>query len=157
MPLERPNSTVVAMAWLKASGFDPARMSASLPARKDWPGPVDGYVSLGPIFANTPELYVPVQHPIVQFDCWGAFGGSAKTPNYGVANDLAERIRVAADQTTWTGVPVVTLPAGVMPVWLSSVYVVRGVARVPDDNYAHYTLDVHIGWIEREALAGVAG
>jgi hypothetical protein len=154
--LERPNATVVAKAWLYAIGFDPVRVANELPARADWPGPIDGFTTVMPLVANS-EQYVPLQHPVIQFDCWGAFGGSTKRPNHGVANDLAEKIRAAAEATMWEPVPEVALPPGVMPVWLSSIDVIRGVRRVPDENYAHYSLDVHIGWIEREALAGVAG
>jgi hypothetical protein len=154
--LELPNSTVVAKAWLYAIGFDPDRVANELPRRDNWPGPVDGFVTVLPLISNG-EAYVPLQHPVIQFDCWGAFGGSTKKPNHGVANDLAERIRAAAESTMWVDVPEVALPPGVMPVWLSSIDVIRGVQRIPDDHYAHYSLDVHIGWIERERLAGVTG
>jgi len=155
--LALPNATVVAKAWLATiDGIAADRVANELPRRADWNGAIDGFVTVLPLIANA-ELHVPIQHPIVQFDCWGAFGGSTKKPNHGVANDLAERIRQAAEATTWRGVPELELPPGVMPVWLSSVFVVRGVTRVPDDHYAHYSLDVHIGWIERDALAGVTG
>lgn len=155
--LERPNATVVAKAWLATiAGISASRVANELPMRNDWPGPVDGFITVTPL-VSSPELYVPLQHPIVQFDCWGVFGGSSKRPNHGVANNFAELIRAAADATTWTDAPEVTLPVDVMPVWLADIYVVRGVTRVPDDNFAHYSLDVHIGWIEREALAGVTG
>lgn len=155
--LVRPNATIVAKAWLATiAGIDASRVANELPSREDWQGPIDGFVTVTPL-VSSPEIYVPIQHPIVQFDCWGVFGGSSKRPDHGTANDFAERIRAAADATTWTDPPEVTLPSGVMPVWLSSVFVVRGVTRVPDENFAHYSLDVHIGWIEREALAGVSG
>jgi hypothetical protein len=155
--LEYANATSVAKAWLATIDGIPAdRVANELPARADWPGPIDGFVTVLPLISNV-EMYVPVQHPIVQFDCWGFFGGSSKKPNHGVANDFAERIRAAADATTWVGVPEVTLPAAVMPVWLTSIFIVRGVTRVPDENYAHYSLDVHIGWIERDALTGAVG
>jgi hypothetical protein len=154
---ELANATIVAKAWLATIDGIPAdRVANELPARAEWPGPVDGFVTVLPLISNT-ELYVPIQHPIVQFDCWGAFGGASKKPDHGVANDFAERIRAAADATTWTDVPEVTLPATVAPVWLTSVYVVRGVVRVPDENFAHYSLDVHIGWTERSSLTGAVG
>jgi hypothetical protein len=154
--LELPNSTVVAKAWLYAIGFDPDRVANELPRRDNWPGPIDGFVTVLPLVSNG-ESYVPLQHPVIQFDCWGAFGGSTKKPNHGVANDLAERIRAAAESTMWADVPEVALPSEVMPVWLSSIDIIRGVQRIPDDHYAHYSLDVHIGWIERDALAGAIG
>lgn len=151
------NATIVAKAWLATIDGIPAnRVANELPARADWAGPIDGYVTVLPLISNS-DIYVPVQHPIVQFDCWGVFGGASKKPDHGVANDFAERIRAAADATTWLGAPEVTLPATVMPVWLASIFVVRGVTRIPDENYAHYSLDVHIGWIERDALTGAVG
>ena len=57
----------------------------------------------------------------------------------------------------FTPLPVLELPPNVRPVWLSNVEVIRGVTWIPDPNYTHYSLDLHIGWLERDVLAGVAG
>lgn len=157
--LKHASAVIVARAWLETIADIPEvggrkQVATTLPPLAKWAD--TGFVTVGPIFPGTPEAYVPLQHPVVQFDCWAAHPHSKK-PHDGLANELAEVIRAAADANMWEPPPVLTLPSDVRPVWLSSTTVVSGVVRVPDENYAHYSLDVHIGWIERDALAGVAG
>jgi hypothetical protein len=158
--LKHASATLVALAWLETITGLPTgsngkkQIATTLPPVERWKD--TGFITVGPLFPGTPEMYVPLEHPIVQFDCWAVHRNS-KAPNDGLANELAESIREAANATMFDAPPEVTLKPGVRPVWLSQVYIVRGVVRVPDDHYAHYTLDVHIGWIERNALAGVAG
>lgn len=159
--LKHASTTLVALAWLRSLAGVPLdaggnkAVAASLPALAKWA--TSGFITLGPIFGSTDELYTPLKHPVVQLDFW-AVNATSKHPDYGLANELAEIAREAIDLTTFEGVPEIVMPAAVRPVWLSSIYAVSGVRNVPDpNNYAHYTMDVHIGWIEREALAGVTG
>lgn len=154
------NATTVALAWLRTLpglpvGTDGSKqVAATLPHVGKWAG--TGFVTVGPIFPGAPERYVPLQHPVVQFDFWAVHANSKK-PNFSVANNLAEIVRAAAESNMWSDPPELTLPPGVPPVWISGIDVVRGIVNVPDENYAHYTMDIHIGWIERDALAGVSG
>lgn len=157
--LKHANASVVARAWLEQladvprDGSGRAQVAMTLPALEKW---VDtGFITVGPIFPGTPERYVPLQHPIVQVDCWAAWKNSKK-PNY-QANELAEVVREAAESLMWAAAPVLEMPSDVRPVWLSTIDVIRGVTWVPDPNYTHYSLDLHIGWIERDALAGAVG
>jgi hypothetical protein len=159
--LKHASTTLVALAWLRTIAGLPAnsagvkQVAATLPALERWKD--TGFVSLGPVFGSARELYTPLEHPVVQLDFW-AVHATSKKAHYGLANELAEIVREAIDLTTFNGVPEVTMPVGVRPVWLSSIYSVSGVRDIPDpNNYAHYAMDVHIGWIEREALAGVTG
>lgn len=159
--LKHANTTLVALAWLRSLAGVPLdaggnkAVATTLPALAKWA--TSGFITLGPIFGSTDELYVPLKHPVVQLDFW-AVNATSKHPDYGLANELAEIVREAIDLTTFDGVPEIVMPTAVRPVWLSSIYAVSGVQNIPDpNNYAHYTMDVHIGWIEREALAGVTG
>jgi len=158
-PLKHANASVVARAWLEQladvprDGSGRAQVAMTLPALEKWAD--TGFITVGPIFPGTPERYVPLQHPIVQVDCWAAWKNSKK-PNY-QANELAEVVREAAESLMWAAAPVLEMPPDVRPVWLSTVDVIRGVTWVPDPNYTHYSLDLHIGWIERDALAGAVG
>lgn len=156
--LMHANATIIARAWLAqlsgvpVDGSGRPQVATTLPDVEKWAA--TGFITVGPIFPGTPERYVPLQHPVVQVDCWAVFRNS-KTPDFGTANELAEVVRAAADLTMVEPPPVLTLPPQVRPVWLSHTEVIRGVTRVPDELYAHYSLDLHIGWIERDALAGV--
>jgi len=154
------NSTTVALAWLRTIpgvplGDDGSKqVAASLPHVGKWAA--TGFITVGPIFPGAPERYVPLQHPVIQFDFWAVHANSKK-PNFSVANNLAEIVRAAAETNMWSDPPELELPPGVSPVWISGIDVIRGIVHVPDPSYAHFTLDVHIGWIERDALAGVIG
>jgi hypothetical protein len=156
---------VVAMAWLRSIPGLADIVSSDLPAVEKWASPAgSGFVTVGPVVGgggalsavnSGVELYAPLRHPIVQVDCWGAFLNSKKI-NHGVASGLAELVMNA----TYTDFPVsVTLPAGVAPVYLTPIYPVSEVrGPIPDpNNYAHYQLDLHIGWITQGAIPGVVG
>jgi hypothetical protein len=156
---------VVAMAWLRSiSGLENI-VASDLPAVEKWASPAgNGFVTVGPVVGGgaasqlavaAGELYVPLRHPIVQVDCWGAFLNSKKI-NHGAASRLAELIFNA----TYTDFATeITLPPGVAPVHLTPVYPVSDVrGPVPDPNdYAHYQIDLHIGWITQGAIPGVVG
>jgi hypothetical protein len=157
-----PTTPVVAMAWLRSITGLENIVASDLPEVAKWAD--TGFVTVGPVVggggalsaaASGAELYVPLRHPIVQVDCWAAFRNSKKI-NHGSATRLAELVLNA----TYTDFPVsVTLPAGVAPVHLTPVYPVSEVrGPIPDpNNYAHYQLDLHIGWITQGAIPGVVG
>jgi hypothetical protein len=156
---------VVAMAWLRSITELAAIVASELPDVAKWASPAGaGFVTVGPVVGGgassqlavaAGELYVPLRHPIVQVDFWAAFRNSKKI-NYGVAQGLAELVFNA----TFTDFPpTITMPAGVAPVHLTPIYPVSEVrGPIPDpNNYAHYQLDLHIGWIQQGAISGVTG
>lgn len=156
---------VVAMAWLRAIPGLEDIVASDLPAVEKWASPAgNGFVTVGPVVGgggpvsavnSGVELYAPLRHPIVQVDCWGAFLNSKKI-NHGAASRLAELVLNA----TYTDFPPeITLRPGVAPVHLTPVYPVSDVrGPIPDPNdYAHYQIDLHIGWIHQGALPGVVG
>jgi hypothetical protein len=101
------------------------------------------------------ELYAPLRHPIVQVDCW------ARVPE--LEEDQPRRASRLAElvlNATYTDFATeITLPSGVAPVHLTPVYPVSDVrGPIPDpNNYAHYQIDLHIGWIHQGAIPGVVG
>jgi hypothetical protein len=157
-----PTTPVVAMAWLRSIPGLESIVASDLPEVGKW---VDtGFVTVGPgvggggalsAVNSGAEIYAPLRHPIVQVDCWAAFANSKKI-NHGVASCLAETVLNA----TYTDFPPeITLPAAVAPVHLTPVYPVSDVrGPIPDpNNYAHYQIDLHIGWITQGAIPGVVG
>lgn len=155
-PLKYASTFLVATAWLRQCVDGLADIVAtSLPSTDKWE--TTGFVTCGPQFAGVPELYSPMRRPVVQVDCWAVFPGQTKKRNDGLANDLAERVVNAS--YLWTGNPTdVTLPPGVKPVHTTMIYPVSEVRWVPDPDpgMAHYAVDMHIGWIEQGAIAGVS-
>lgn len=160
-------SLVVAMTWLRTIPAIADIVASDLPAVEKWASPDGhGFVTVGPVVGGggaSPltattgtELYVPMRHPIVQVDFWAAFANSKKI-NHGVAQENAGAVWDAC----YTDFPdEITMPAGVKPVHLTPVYPVSPdlLGPIPDpNNYAHYQLALHIGWIHQGAVPGVVG
>jgi hypothetical protein len=160
-------SLVVAMAWLRTIPAIADIVASDLPAVEKWASPDGhGFVTVGPVVGGggaSPltattgtELYAPMRHPIVQIDFWAAFANSKKI-NHGVAQENAGAVWDAC----YTDFPdEITMPAGVKPVHLTPVYPVSPdlLGPIPDpNNYAHYQLALHIGWIHQGAVPGVVG
>lgn len=150
--MTEPASTFqVVKAWLQqVVGL--STVSATLPEVATWFG--TGWVTLPGVVGGGPNVYIPERQPVVQVDCYAAnraaAGSSAvsrKVP-HGQAEALANRI---VNATYPTPVPAVTLPAGFTPVWIEFVNPVSEVRELPvvDANYARFSVDLQINWIER--------
>lgn len=145
------NTALVTATWLATLTDLPAGVvGISRPPVAKWA--TTGFVSLGPIFAGNREVNgPPLRWPVVQIDCVAVHPNSKK-PNYPVAANLAEIV--------WHGCqlepPALTLPAGVMPVHLSTLFAVSDVRQVPEGEtgFAHYSIDVCVGWIEQGPVTG---
>lgn len=153
--LVHANTTLVTQAWLATiAALTGVLVASTLPAVEKWTS--TGAITVGPTFPGVPERYAPLRHPIVQVDCWAVFTPNSKKLNHGLANHLAEVVLNASYE--WD-VPAITLPVGVKPVHLGQIYPVSGVRWVPDPdtNFAHYAVDLHVGWVEQGAMTGVNG
>lgn len=145
------NTPLVAAAWLATiTGLPAGSIGISRPPVDKWPAA--GFVSLGPIFTAARETNgPPLRWPIVQIDCV-AVRPNSKKPNYFAAADLAEIVWHA----TLLEPPALTLPIGVNPVHLSTLYAITEPEQVPepDTGFAHYSIDVCVGWIEQGPVTG---
>lgn len=144
------------MAWLKQILGLPA--AATLPDVSEWFS--TGFVTVPALAGGNPNWYIPERQPIMQIDSWaanraasGSSAASRKTP-LSRANQLADAVVLA----TYRHVPgtLLTMPTGFKDVWLSTVYPVSEVRRVPepDLNFAHFSVDIAMVWIEREPDPG---
>lgn len=142
-------STLVALAWLQALGLPD--VGTSLPSPDKWE--TSGFVVVGATLADAPNIYYMDRRPVVEISCYAKFPGQSEKVNYALANDLAEQVLRG---TYTTPPPAITLRAGYEPVHLSSVYAVSDIRWVPepDNNFARYALDVHIGWMPQGAVLG---
>lgn len=144
--LFRPNSHLVAMAWLRTIPALAGIVAAELPKSGDWSG--TGFVTVPGIVGGTPGIYLPERNPVVSVHAWATRSPTSKRLPRGMAATLLEEAVAACYQP----VPVLELPAQYKPVWIEYVKVILepGPAPEPDTNFAHYVMDLQIGWIERD-------
>jgi len=147
--LHRPNSELVAVAWVRGvPGIPAGAVGTTLPGDSNaWP---DGFVQIG-VVGGSPGRDVPERRPVLQLDFWAA-GGSR--PAWGRANQLAERIvEHCYSSTVSAATPVqrfVALPAGYLGARVQTAEVLREPRRLPADEarYARYSLDLLLTWVE---------
>lgn len=147
---EPANSTLVAIAWASAAEGIPANaVGKSLPAPDRWYE--TGFVVVQTV-GGSPHPLIPTARPIVQFDCWAANRNSQKPP-FGKAESLAERLRAA----TYRAVPEIAMPSGFEPVYVEYALARSEPRWIPDPNssFAHYTIDIELGWISRTPAGGL--
>lgn len=145
MPL-RPNSELVAVAWLQSIDYLGSRVATSLPTdNSTWSA--SGFVTAVAAGGSAPA-YVPFREPVIGVTCWGAAPTSGKPP-WNLAAQLAEAVlEETLDHRT---VPrLVTLPAAYNPAFVRGVRALTEPRRVPGDvaSYARYTLDLAFQWVE---------
>lgn len=110
-----------------------------------------GFVVVQPV-AGTPDVDIPVRHPLVQVDCYavtldGVGTVSTKKP-VAKANRLAELIRSATELDTAKYSSPVTMPANYLGAIVLSAYVIGEPREIPDDpsGYARVTFDLMVDW-----------
>jgi hypothetical protein len=147
------NTTLVTLAWLKTlPGITADMVGPTRPQVEKWAS--TGFISIGPSFPGTSELYLPFRRPIVQIDFW-AVTPNSKVPNHPRANELGEIVMNGVYRDLY-GSPPITLPAGINPAYVTTIYAVSEVRPVPEpqSNFAHYAVDMHVGWMEQGPVAG---
>lgn len=146
-----PNSDLVAQTWIgtRVPGIAAAQVAGSLPAVSSWLE--EGFVTVASIPGTRPDVELPVRHPIVQVDCWGASGTSTAKPHWPKAYRLAELIRLATEGGQVYGQPLDLDFATVdyLPVRVQAVYLVSEPSKVDGDpsGYGRVTFDLAIDWV----------
>src|SRR3546814_8582917 len=90
--------------------------------------------------SGNPDLYLPMNQPVLQVDCWAAKPNSEKPP-WGKANNLAELIKAATYEKQYWGP--LTLPATHENARVLGSVAVTEPRRVLGDEarFTNYTLD----------------
>jgi len=151
--LRHANTTLVTLAWLKTlDGVTADMVGPTRPQVEKWAA--TGFISIGPSFPGVSELYVPFRRPIVQIDFW-AVTLNSKTPNPALAKELGEIVMNGVYRDLY-GAPPITLPAGHAPAYVTTIYPVSEIREVPEpqSNFAHYAVDMHVGWMEQGPIVG---
>lgn len=147
-----PNDELVAVAWVKTLGVvSVAGVATTLPKPDSWP---DNQFVVATVLPGSPNHDVPVDHPVVSFECYANRPGSARPP-WGQAVQLAKQLELATYRTLTRSTALLTMPTGYYPARLLSAYPVSGARRVPDDpsHFAHYTIDIQLNWAVEMAVA----
>jgi hypothetical protein len=147
------NSTVVTMAWLRTIPGLESIVSTVLPdpANTDWAS--TGFVTVTTGSGGTAHTYYPERQPVMTVHGWATNTGGGKTSKKlpkGKAASLIERV-VAA---TYGAVPAISLGSVYKPVYIEFVEPVFEIGEVPEphSNFAHYSIDIRIGWIEQQPV-----
>lgn len=142
---ERPNSELVAIAWLKGVPALPTgQVGTTLPADETkYP---NGFLQVAGV-GGSPKANVPVRRPVVRVSCWMP---TSSKPRFGEAANLAERVIEAtfgADGHGQTGRVVFPGPGDYMPARVMSIFPVSEPTRVPDPaGMARYDVDLELHW-----------
>src|SRR3546814_2650085 len=102
-----PTNELVGIHWIKSiTGIPANSVGTTLPAdNSTWEA--SGFIQVQMASGN-PDLYLPMNQPVLQVDCWAAKPNSEKPP-WGKANNLAELIKAATYEKQYWGP--LTLPA----------------------------------------------
>lgn len=143
--IHRPNSELVAVAWLKGVSTLPVgQIGTTLP--EDVTKWNDGFVQVL-VVGGSDKVNVPVRRPVIRCSCWVPGG---KKPRYGEANDLAEKIVSATHGEDGHGAwaRVVYIATGsYAPALVMSVFPVGTPTRVADPaGFARYDVDIELHW-----------
>lgn len=159
MPLYRPNSELVAAAWLALYVPDLTAVTAgdlvgaTLP--KDaakWAA--TGFLQVSSLGSGSPSVDIPLRRPVLQLDSW-ATGNTSSTasslkPQWNLAADLIEAVRIATeDAQTGRYGKSIAVRAGYLNARVQAAYLVTEPLRVLDDpsGYARFTADLAIDWV----------
>ncbi len=143
-----PTAELVTVAWLKTlAGVPSSAVATTLP--KDattWSG--GGFVQVTAV-GGTPNMYVPMNDPVVSVDCWAANVQGSSSP-WGKANQLAESVRAACYDLAAFPVLVTGMPGNYNDARVHSAWLMNEPRRITDDpgSYARYTFDLQSAWTE---------
>lgn len=148
MPTYRPNTELVAVAWLNTlAGLPAGGIATTLPQdATTWV--TNGFVTVGPVVGGAPDTEMPVRRPVVQVQTW-ANGGQSNKPPWNKAAQLAEVIMAGCTAAVRPHSPVVlTLPANYSAARILGVVAITEPRRLPSDvaSYARYVMEIEFDW-----------
>lgn len=147
-----PTNDLVAVAWLgqRVPGIVNGQVATSLPSDvTKWAD--EGFVQVS-IIGGSPDIDLPVRHPIVQLDFWAATvnasGAVSAKPAWNKANRLVELVRVATEEGQRYGGPV-DMPPGYLGARVQAAYLITEPLRMEGDpsGYAHFSADLALDWV----------
>lgn len=157
MPLRLlPTDELVTVAWIGSiPGLSLQMVATQLPEPltkhgqpADWVARGRGFVTVA-VAGGGPDPNLPISRPVMQVDCWAVEHGSNKPP-WGIANRLAETIRLAALDRVGSHRTVAITVRGVdyPPAAVTEAAVRTAPRRTYGDvgDYACYQMDLELAW-----------
>lgn len=146
-----PTNALVVQAWLgqRVAGVVPAQIAGRLP--RDPSTWADAGFIVVSIVGGSPDVDIPVRHPLAQIDAYAvtldAAGTVSTKPPVAKANRLAELVRIATDAGTFYSKPV-AMPANYLGAIVLGAAVTSEPREITDDpsGYARVTLDLALDW-----------
>lgn len=143
--MKAPNSEQVAVAWLNWLPDLDAPAATNRPEGTTWSA--TGFAVASVVGDGGPRD-VTYSVPVIGVDAWAVSPGSGKPP-WSHAAGLTQIIRKAA--VLFSGSVRLDMPAGYAPVLVTTAFPVSEIRRVPEpegSSYAHYAVDIALGWVE---------
>ena len=145
----RPNSTLVAVHWLRSISRLGGRVARKLPADTSTWG-ASGFVTVG-LAGGSPHGYLPLSSPAVSIHAW-AYTELAANPPWHIAEELCNAIMyddygVLDHARVRRGIT--DLPSRYSSARADKVYPLTEPTEIPGDpgNYAHYNFNLAIEWV----------
>lgn len=154
---EAATTTQVIQAWLRQFAGYP-NSSTVVPEPDDWMTTPGYWVRIAGVVGGGMGLYLPENGPVVQLEVVAAAraAAGAKSTSRKIPRGRAESAMQEICNRTYTtpaGLDL-TLPENMRPVWIETIYPVSDVRELPDPspNFARYSADIYVGWIERNPV-----
>jgi hypothetical protein len=151
------NTDLVAVAWVAGTpGFVDGMVSTRLPSPPGSWADTDtqvgtGFVTVRPAGTGKVTPAYGLYGPVITLDAYAYKVGSSK-PQWNKANNL---LMAVVDATHDYNAPArdVTLPGGYPPARVTGAWVTQMPRRAYGDagNYAHFTMDLSLSWVELPA------
>ncbi len=152
-----PTTTQIMVAWLRQYAGYPAS-ATTVPEPDSWMGSPGYFVCVAGVVGGSPGLDVPDHGPVVQVEVVAALraAAGAKSTSRKIPRGIAESQMTQICRHTYASPPGLdlTLPNPMRPIWIETIYPVSEVRELPDPqaNFARYSADIYVGWIERNPV-----
>jgi len=147
------NTDLAATAWIGSlPGLTPGMVATALPEPDEATGNLSwaasGFVTVRTV-GGTPEMYVPLREPVVSVDCYAAPPPGTNKAPWAQANNLAEMIVTACQNTANFGATLAG-PAGYPNMRVLQAHALQEPRRIFGDKsfYAHYQFVLQMYWTQ---------
>ena len=142
----RPTNEIVGASWLKTvPGIPTTGVATALPQdNSTWEA--SGFVTIQ-VVGGQADIYVPLNQPVFQVNCWANRANSEKPP-WGKANNLAELIKAACYEHPELYGHLAT-PSQFENARVLSCYLLSEPRRVEADDarFAVYEFELQMHWV----------
>lgn len=147
-----PTAPKVAEAWLRSLPSLAAGVSTTLPTDvTTWA--TNGFVVVDVVGNAAGDVDTEMRETVLALHAW-AVTPNASTPPWGKANQILEIVLTAMFDDTSFPVSVTLSPGTYDDAYVLTAWPLTEPTRIPepDKSRAHFTMDIAIAWLRRDAL-----